>query len=116
MRKAGRSRPAARSVFGQLGAKDLLDPLGHVVPAAAPGPSGHEPPLATTQVFGDRLTSELGDRETSPSGFVSQLQVDLVRQLDGGPLHGMPAYHSALRRSRLRGRGFSRSRAGASSG
>lgn len=43
------------------------------------------------------LPSEVRDRDSSTVGFVTELRIEIVRQLDRRPLHGMPAYSRGMR-------------------
>ena len=47
----------------------------------------------------DRLSRNLGYGLPSTIGFMTKPSVEVVGQLDGRPLHGMPAYHMSQARA-----------------
>src|SRR5579859_4597835 len=65
--------------------------MGDVAPATTPG--GTKSALAIPdQMSLDGLAGKLGDRYAPTLGFVAEPRVEVIRELDRGPFHGMPAY------------------------
>jgi hypothetical protein len=85
--------------------QDFLNAFGDVALPAAASLRGEEPAAPTSAEVGcDRLPGECGNRHPSPCRLVPKAHIKLVRQLNRGSLHGMPAYHSrrAVAHNRLR--------------
>src|SRR5581483_3909383 len=95
-RRAGLRRRAR--LRAPLLAEDLLDALRNVAPATATGTRGEQsPPTTAGEMRLDRLARQLRDRQPPAPRFQAQLAIQLVGELDGRALHGMPAYHAATR-------------------
>ena len=54
-------------------------------------------PGRPNQVGHDGFPGQFGDGDSQPLSLVAEAGIEVVRQLDGGPLHGMPAYHRGRR-------------------
>jgi hypothetical protein len=84
-------RRSARVVVatGHRVADDLVDPLGRVGRSTLSDRKEAQSALRSSRryVLVDRLTSDVGDRETAPLGLEPQAHVQFVREHDCGSLH-----------------------------
>ncbi len=63
------------------------------MPAASTGGRGQELASGPAKVLENGLPGNLRDRLPAPSGFVPELEVKVIRKLNRGSSHDMPAYH-----------------------
>lgn len=92
-RRRADPRPPAGLRRG-LRREDLLDALGNIASPAVPHLSSPQLPRPlATHVDGDGLTGHLRHGHTAALRLMTQPGIQLIRELHGRPLHGMPAYH-----------------------
>lgn len=73
--------------------EDFLDPLGNVTPTAAARTRRTQLALSLdTKMDAKSLPGDFGNCELATLSLMSQLCIEIVRQLDSGSLHSMPAY------------------------
>ena len=90
--RAGRRRPAG--LLLHLSSEDLFDPLRDIPSSAPTGPRGDQaaPASSSAEVLLDGLSGQRRDSRGAALGLMAQTCIEVVWQLHGRALHGMPAY------------------------